>query len=333
MRILLWAGVSAIVAGSAMSQPALVVDGTLEDPFWRGAERRTFAPQETGAPADFGGQTQAGIFGSNLCVSARLPEPGGRVNARSFGRNPVWEKDALESPEVEDRVDFELRYRDAGGATRKVSLAINPWGAYRAETQLDGLMPAARIDRAGWTVEAAIPLAALNPGADAIQVRVQRIRARRPLAPEYRWESQHTIRAIAQAAPQPPGFRPPQLGNTEAPLEIGRVARLPEVTARWDDPAWRDTPAFELARNEAYPRRPRHPTQIKWMHDGRARTCGGARGRPRQQRHGRRSSGDLCGYERLGLSRDCSELRGRDSRLARDRTPCHAAELRLERAR
>ena len=56
----------------------------------------------------------------------------------------------------------------------------------------------------------------------------------------------------------------------EPPLEVGRVARLPELRADWDDPAWREAADFGLARNEPYPRAPRYETRVKWMHDGRS---------------------------------------------------------------
>lgn len=34
-------------------------------------------------------------------------------------------------PEVEDRMVFALLYRSSAGAERKVTIAINQWGAYR----------------------------------------------------------------------------------------------------------------------------------------------------------------------------------------------------------
>jgi cephalosporin-C deacetylase-like acetyl esterase len=269
MRTSLFAGIALAFAGIAYCQPALVVDGALDDPFWRDAEAQALAPQEAGVPAT-GGEVRARLSGSSLCVSARLPEAGGRILARSFGRNPVWEKDALESPEVEDRIEFEAVYRNLAGSTRTVRLAVNPWGAYRAEESSKGVMPAARIGPDGWTVEAAIPLTGLTAEAGPVDVRARRIRARRPLAPEYRWTARQTLPVgSVQIRAQPPAFQPPRLGNTEPPLEIGRVPQVPGIHAVWEDPAWRSVPAFELPRNEPYPRRPRYRTGIKWVHDGK----------------------------------------------------------------
>src|SRR5262245_23034811 len=93
----------------------------------------TLAPGERGVPAGLGGEARLEQRGGFLWLSARLPEPGGKVLARSIGRNPVWEKDAIESPEVEDRVRWRIRYRSAGGVEHDLSIEINPWGAYRTE--------------------------------------------------------------------------------------------------------------------------------------------------------------------------------------------------------
>ena len=67
------------------------------------------APVERGVPAELGGEVRIEQRGAHLLLSARLPEPGGKVLARSIGRNPVWEKDALGAPAVEDRVRWHIR--------------------------------------------------------------------------------------------------------------------------------------------------------------------------------------------------------------------------------
>src|SRR5713101_2286679 len=48
-------------------------------------------------------------------------------------RNPIWDTDSLASPEVEDRVEYQLRYETAGGGKKTLTIAVNPWGAYRIE--------------------------------------------------------------------------------------------------------------------------------------------------------------------------------------------------------
>src|SRR5262250_2828061 len=90
-------------------------------------------PAERGVPAELGGEARLEQRGGYLLLTARLPEPGGKVLARSIGCNPVWEKDAIESPEVEDRIRWRIRYKTAGGAARDLAIEINPWGAYRTE--------------------------------------------------------------------------------------------------------------------------------------------------------------------------------------------------------
>jgi dienelactone hydrolase len=160
------------------------------------------------------------------------------------------------------------------------TVTINPWGACRSEkdgepAQFDGLLSAARISSDDWVAELALPLAALDAGlvpeAGALRLRATRIRARRPLAPEFRWVSPLMDRVpfVAQAAVDPLPFDPPALGNTDAPLQVGRVSRLPPVIAEWDHPEWRDVAAFELPRNDPHWGAPRHSTRVKWMHDGR----------------------------------------------------------------
>ncbi|MBI4626517.1 MAG: acetylxylan esterase [Verrucomicrobia bacterium] len=303
--LLIVAGVPSLVFVQGASLPSAlpVIDGKIDDPFWRSLAEATLTPDERGVPATLGGTVRTGVRSGYLCVAATLPEPGGRVQARSFGRNPIWEIDATGSPSVEDRIEFRIESAGPASATRSVIVAVNPWGAYRIEeggAALDapGVLPAAAVTATGWTVELAVPLATLGVEARQpapLRLRATRFRARRPLAPEFRWSwpagpgysevripGASSEAAVGPASPgsatsrgQPaagfvaPQFRPPIRGNNEPPLEIGCVPQLPPVVADWDHPAWRDTPAFALPRNEPAPRAPRHPTRVKWMHDGR----------------------------------------------------------------
>jgi hypothetical protein len=104
------------VAGSSpatdvpQSSASLTLNGRLDDPFWRSIPLQTLIPAETGVPEELGGDIRIGMRGGYLCFAARLPEPGGKVLARSIGRNAVWERDAVELPEVEDRVRYWLQY-------------------------------------------------------------------------------------------------------------------------------------------------------------------------------------------------------------------------------
>ena len=286
---------AALVAGSAALRAAdtlhhspapLTIDGRLDDVFWQGAPSRGLAPEEPGVPSALGGSARFGLRGKSLCFAATLPEPGGKVLARSVGRNPVWERDALESPPVEDRVRFEIEYTSRGGEQRNASIEINPWGGYRFEEKdqalsTTSLLRAARVTTEGWTVEAAISVQDLDfdpSQGGTLKMRARRIRSRRPQSPELRWSwppsDMAEFSVASPGGPQapllnPPLLDPPALGNNETALEIGKVLRVPEVVAEWTHPAWQNIPAFTLPRNEPYPRKPRWGTEIKWMHDGR----------------------------------------------------------------
>lgn len=279
-------GILAVALGApaALLAQALVIDGAANDEFWRALPAHALAPAEDGVPAELGGTIRAGRRGAFLCLAAELPEPGGKVLARSAGRNPRWERDHPDSPPVEDRLRLEWRRE---GAAHASSIEINPWGAWRLErdgTEIHSPAPlvAATVSSSGWVVELALPAEHFSgslPGHAAL--RVFRIRSRRPLAPEFRWSWPAPRRddyelVLPAERPDPPAYRPPLLGNADPPLEAGRVAALPAMpepldpsSPRWDDPAWAAIPSFSLPRNEPYPRPARYPTEIKWVHDGR----------------------------------------------------------------
>jgi hypothetical protein len=240
----------------ASSTAALRIDGKLDDAFWQSTSPLPLRAAESGAPSELGGHIRVGLRGVYLCFAARMPEPGGKVLARSIGRNPVWEIDATGSPPVEDRIEFRLA---------DVLIAVNPWGAYRLERRgaplpAETILPTAQVDAQGWSVELAIPLDLLEGRSGP--ARFERIRSRRPLAPEFRWSVMLTLPlgSATGASLGPPEFHPPLLGNTDPPLEVGGVRQVPPVAAEWDDPAWRQIPAFELPRNEPHPRPPRAPS-------------------------------------------------------------------------
>ena len=287
-RILLWFSLASCWALGGAQQQAngdLTLDGKLGDPFWQSSPVQRLLPKEPGIPADAGGEVWVGQRGTYICFAARLPEPGGKVLARSMGRNPTWEKDGTRAPDVEDKIVYELRYRSPAGVPRVLTVAINPWGAYRVEENgrvlaTAEVLRAVEVTPKGWIVEAAIPETLIDAGssvARAVDIRAERIRSRRALAPEYRWtwpegraSSAFQLRpASADAAVRAPEVRSPLLGNSDPPLEIGRVPRVPAAVASREDPAWSTVPEFRLARNEPLPRAPRCATRVKWMHDGR----------------------------------------------------------------
>jgi dienelactone hydrolase len=238
------------------------------------------APAQPGVPAEQGGEARLEQRGAYLWLTARLPEPGGKVLARSIGRNPVWEKDAIESPEVEDRIRWRIRYKSSGGLERNLSIEVNPWGGYRTEeggrvTKELGIARSAEVTAEGWTVQASVPLETLDlDWNSAVTWRAERIRSRRALAPEFQWQWPAgaefvNVKLTKSAATGPPPIRQVAFGNVDPALEIGRTAQLPPMVADWNDAAWQAVPAFGLSRNEPDPRAPRYGAQIKWMHDGR----------------------------------------------------------------
>jgi dienelactone hydrolase len=264
--------------------PPLVIDGSLGDPFWAAVPKHNFQPDEAGVPAEMGGTIELALRSNWLCFAAQMPEPGGKVLARAFGPNAVWQRDAYGAPPVEDRLEYHLHYSSAAGAEHALTLAINPWGGYRIEQDGAELIDfkieaAAVVSSSGWTLEAALPLDSLDLARSGapLRWRAERIRSRRPLAPEFHWsypakDSEANLpvpaAALAAGASAPP-FHPPALGNTDPPLEAGRVLTIPPLATGWDDARWKDVPSFSLPRNEPFPREPQHATEVKWMQDGR----------------------------------------------------------------
>lgn len=280
----------AVLVGQTKT-PGVIIDGHLDEPVWRNADPEKLAPSEAGVPSETGGEVRAIVVGRYLYVGAMLREPTGRITARLIGRNPSWEE--------EDRLVIHCG-ADSGSTDRIVQ--INPLGAYSVEKAVHvpshvldvfpyslekpdsqvvyrnatRFLVATSIGERGWTAEAAIPLGEFSaPGSERITVRIERIRAPRPGSPEQRWHWPEKgpaarISALAAKSERPaPVFRPAPIGNTEAPLVAGRLEALPAADSKWDDPVWRNVPAWTLLRDEPMPRRPRFPTEIKVVHDGR----------------------------------------------------------------
>ncbi|MCC6263252.1 MAG: acetylxylan esterase [Bryobacterales bacterium] len=262
-------------AGMGATSPGLTLDGRIDDPFWETSPPQRLIPVETGVPSALGGEVWGAFRGGYLCLAAKLPEPGGKILAWSIGRNPVWAKDLPNEPELEDRVVFKLQYAGSRGKQRTVTLAINPWGAYRIEngsgTLPDEIARVAQVDAEGWTVEAALSPETLGidmrtPG--SVSISAERVRPRRALAPQFRWTAGFSASPGTGTAPAPEIGRQP-VADGEEPYEVGRVDQVPPVAAGWSDSAWASVPEFTLARNEPSPRAARYPTRVKWVHDGR----------------------------------------------------------------
>jgi len=162
------------VMGGQTPDVSLIIDGKLDDAFWKSAALRPFETAEAGAPKNLSGSFGVARRGGWLCLSARLPEPGGKVLARAFGRNAIWQTDANGAPPVEDRI----QYRIAAGQ-QTLTLTVNPWGGYRLEGDdkiANKLLVAASVNSEGWTIEAALPLEGIQ---GPVRVEAERIRSRR----------------------------------------------------------------------------------------------------------------------------------------------------------
>ena len=107
---------------SAAQTPAPVLDGNLDDAYWKQTPVHRLEPDQPGVPAEIGGEIRAVIRGSYLLIAARLPEPSGRITARVTGLHPDWED--------EDMLQITVG-PDIGSTDRVVR--INPFGAFTTQ--------------------------------------------------------------------------------------------------------------------------------------------------------------------------------------------------------
>jgi cephalosporin-C deacetylase-like acetyl esterase len=266
---------SVIWSGQEQRAHAVVIGGKWEGSFWEQAAPGKLAAAEHGV-ADTGGEVWATIYGRYLYLGARLPEPTGRLTARSIGKNPFWED--------EDAIVFTIRVANENDWRLKVG----PLGAYSVQWRWTGesdwytslpekcegfLVAAAPGDRE-WHVQAAIPLSELgSPRRGDVHVSMERIRTARPATPEERWHWPNA--ALMAAVPGNPAknipdpvFAPATLGNSELPIEAGHRGSIPPLNDDWNDDPWRNVPVWRLYRNEASSRLPVFQTEVKIMQDG-----------------------------------------------------------------
>lgn len=274
------------------------VDGDLSDPLWQQVPAVKLSPSEDGVPASMGGEVRAVVAGRYLYLGARLPEPSGRVVARSIGVNPVWEgggeargmtnvrRITYGEPEGEDYIRFVIRVYNENDWR----VEVGPLGAYSISwrwtgerewypsdpEKCDRFLVASRVGRKEWQTEVAIPLDQLgSPRPGYLRLEVERNRAERPGTPAERWlwpdrePSAEVPTLPANAGTPNPVLKTVALGNHEPPLEVGRRSSLPAPASRWSDAGWKDVPSWTLHRNEPAARPPRFPTEVKLMHDGR----------------------------------------------------------------
>lgn len=299
-RIVLLVGLQGCILLTGQPLPAQVsIDGEVNEPLWQRTTAVNLASLQPGVPASMGGEVRAVVQGTYLYLSAQLPEPGGRLVARSIGFDPVWEgggearsvadpdRVTYGSPEGEDYVRFIIRVYNENDWM----LQVGPLGAYSVKwhwtgkrdwstsdpKKCDRFLVATKIKGDAWNVEAAIPLDQLgSPGPGSIQLSVERNRAERPGTPaeQWRWPQHQPASAVAslpvdsEQAPAKPDYHPTLLGNNEPPILVGYRKTLPALESHWTDTEWRDVPTLMLRRNEAAARLPRFPTEVKMAQDG-----------------------------------------------------------------
>ena len=205
---------------------AVIIDGKLDDAEWKIAKVIGLPPIESfGA----GGEVRLAVCGSYLCMSARLPEPD-RVVAHSAGRNPNWWS--------EDLVTWNIRVHDRRlRRNLNLSLTVNALGAFRLDgaagvQSLDGdgkVLAASRVGPGEWTIEAAIPI---DDFARIGFVDLQRIRASRPEAPEFRWywpapNERATVQFADRKNVAAPAFAPAQPPKAVSQPLAGALGQVP----------------------------------------------------------------------------------------------------------
>jgi dienelactone hydrolase len=260
--------VTLLVAAARAAGPGIVIDGHLDDPLWHAVTAQSLGQG--------GGEIRTAVAGEYLYVGARLPEPEGRVSARSVGRNPVWENQDTLRIAAGERI-----------------LLVNPFGAYSVEKpgpvvlrseptypysdereapvverNAEKFLVAAALGENGWTVEAAIPLSELNLPASGIVVNVERIRAIRPASPEVHWAVRAEATRLSSTVDRP-ALRPDPIGNNESPLIVGRVSTIPPLDSGFGDAAWSHVPVWQLLQDHGGGLAPRYPTELKILHNDR----------------------------------------------------------------
>jgi dienelactone hydrolase len=287
-----------LIACIRVPAQGVVVDGRADDGFWHHATSAKLVPESPGIPAEVGGDVRAAIAGKYLYLSAFLPEPGGRVTARSIGVNPIWEgggesrnmrlarRITYGEPEGEDYVRFVLRVYDENDWM----VQVGPLGAYSIRwrwtgehewytsdpEKCAGFLVASTIRKDSWSVEVAIPLEEIgSPRPGNIRLVVERNRAERPDTPQEQWfwpgtqpsDQVASIPVLSEKMPDP-SFQPPLLGNSQPPIPVGYQERLPNIRESWTGAGWRDIPVWNLTRNEPAARLPEFPTEVKLVQDG-----------------------------------------------------------------
>jgi len=125
LYVMLLLGAVSVVSGQNQTD-AVVIDGELNDGFWGHISPGRLAPTQAGVPTELGGEVKAMLSGRYLYLAARLPEPSGRLTARSIGKNPHWEE--------EDSLTFVVRVANENDWM----IQFGPLGAYSVKWRWTG---------------------------------------------------------------------------------------------------------------------------------------------------------------------------------------------------
>jgi hypothetical protein len=151
--VILIVGSGLILQATGQSPASVVIDGELNDSLWQSMTPDKLVPIESRVAPALGGEIRCGVMGGYLYLGARLPEPTGRITARSIGVNPNWE-------DGEDQMEVHI---SANLSPSDWVVRINPLGAYSMEQKGQSVYPerflvTARSGEKEWSVEIAVPL-------------------------------------------------------------------------------------------------------------------------------------------------------------------------------
>ncbi|GAG16745.1 unnamed protein product, partial [marine sediment metagenome] len=248
------------------SNISLIVDGKLDDKIWQNLEILNLKPAEPAVTDKGAANFRVVLRGNHLCLGSFIPEPGGKVIARSIGHNPIWHR----NPPAEDMLIYEMKFIAKSGVESKLRLEINPWGAHRIMrngelVQETKILIAANVTSEGWEVETAVPLDELNldESSNRIKINISQSRCQRPVTPFLYWSLPSRDNYIEFFLPRKsnkkpsitaPRFDPPFLGPKDPPLQVGYVQVVPSIDTEWDDLFWKRVPVITLPRDEPNPR-------------------------------------------------------------------------------
>ena len=144
------------------ADPAPTVDGKLEEPCWKQADRRALR-HYAGGELKVGGSAALCYDERNLYAAMWLDEPTPQKITSAAEPKGLWDGEVIEwfvCPSVEGSDYVQLAWNPAG---RQFSVVKGPtWGGDPRRASLPDWRTASTIGERGWTTEAMIPFADLG---------------------------------------------------------------------------------------------------------------------------------------------------------------------------